>query len=462
MAGRDDGAVAERRRVVVVGAGFGGLSVVHALRKAPVDIILIDRSNHHLFQPLLYQVATAALSPAEVAWPVRNLCREQRNVRVIMAEVSRVDLDGRRVRTNVGDYAYDQLVLAPGSRPSYFGHDDWALAAPGLKTLGDATAIRRRILLALERAETETDPARLARLFTFVVIGGGPTGVEMAGAVVELARETLRDDFRSLSPDAARVVLLEAGPRVLPGFPERLSAHAARGLKELGVEVRVSTPVESCDADGVSIPGGRIEAATIVWGAGVQASPLTAGLGVERDRAGRARTSPDFSLPNHPEVFVIGDAVAATDRKGRPVPGLASAAKQMGKYVGGVLAAPPGARHAPFRYRHEGDLATVGRNHAVVKLGLLELTGFAGWMFWSAVHIYFLIGLRNRIAVAMDWAWGYVTNRRGARLIVGGGYEPAGPDGPRPTRRPEAAAHDGPEPSEPREPSAPPLSPHAP
>lgn len=437
-----------RPSVVVVGAGFAGIEVVHALRHAAADVVLIDHSNHHLFQPLLYQVATAALSPAEVAWPIRHLFRAQPNVRVVLADATRVDLDGRRVRTTAGDFAYDRLVLATGSRPSYFGHEHWARDAPGLKSLADATAIRRTILLAFERAETETDPGRLSRLLTFVIIGGGPTGVEMAGAVAELARETLRDEFRRLNPEAARVVLLEAGPRILPSFPEHLSTYAAESLRALGVEVRVSTPVQGCDEAGVSIPGGRIEAATMIWGAGVSAAKLTEALPVERDRSGRVRVAPNLSLPGRPDVFVIGDAAAVIEADGRPVPGLAPAAKQMGRYVGRLIAAGPQAGRPPFHYRHEGDLATIGRDHAVVKLGRLELTGFPGWIFWGVAHIWFLIGVRSRIAVAGDWIWGYLSKRRAARLIV---WPYARPGEPAPTSERAPAREERPAPAVPAE-----------
>jgi NADH dehydrogenase len=418
-----------RPRVVVVGAGFGGLEVVHALRHAPVRVTLIDRQNHHLFQPLLYQVATAALSPAEVAWPIRHLFRKQANARVILAEAVGVDVEERRVDTSVGAFPYDRLVLAPGSTPFYFGHDDWARTAPGLKTLDEAVAIREHILTAFERAETETNLGRLSRLLTFVIIGGGPTGVELAGAISELARETLRDEFNRLNPEASRVVLLEAGPRLLPSFPEHLSEYAARALAAMGVEVRVSTPVLDCDPDGVTTSAGRIDAATVLWGAGVRTSSLVKSLRAPTDKTGRVRVGPDLSVEGRPEVFVIGDAAAADDGHGqdRTAPALAPAAKQMGRHVGRLIAAEArgSAERRPFRYMHEGDLATVGRNRAAVRLSdRFELTGFVGWVFWSIVHVLFLIGVRNRVAVAGDWVWGYLSRRRAARLIVGRVAEP--------------------------------------
>jgi len=412
-----------RPKVVIVGGGFAGLAAAKALAAAPVDVVLIDKANHHTFQPLLYQVATAALTPADIAWPIRAILAGQGATQVLLAEVIGVDVGKRRVRTKGRDFAYDILILATGATHAYFGHDDWERFAPGLKRLEDATAIRRRILIAFERAELAADPAARQALTTFVVVGGGPTGVEMAGAIADVARYALPPDFRNVDPAQARVLLIEAGPRILPSFPERLSAHAATSLRRMGVEVMTGSAVTGIDAKGVNVGERRIEAGAVIWAAGVQASPAARWLGVEPDRAGRTPVGSDLSLAGHPEVFVIGDTAAVTDAAGRPVPGLAPAAKQMGDYVGRLIAArvrgrsPPG----PFRYRHEGDLATIGRKSAIVKLGRLTLTGFIGWAFWGLVHVYFLIGVRNRIAVAFSWLWDYVTFGRRSRLITGPG-----------------------------------------
>jgi NADH dehydrogenase len=410
-----------RPKVVIVGGGFGGLAAAKALAHAPAEVVLIDKSNHHTFQPLLYQVATAALTPADIAWPIRAILGGQSNTQVLLAEVTGVDLKRRRVRTSGGAFAYDILVLATGATHAYFGHDAWERFAPGLKRLEDATAIRRRILIAFERAELAADPAEREALTTFVVVGGGPTGVEMAGAIADVARYALPPDFRNVDPAQARVLLIEAGPRILPTFPERLSAHAAASLTRMGVEVLTGQAVTAIDAKGVNVGDRRIAAGAVIWAAGVQASPAAHWLGVAPDRAGRAAVGPDLTLPDHPEVFVIGDTAAVTDVTGRPVPGLAPAAKQMGDYVGRVIAARLSGRAPPppFRYRHEGDLATIGRKSAIVKLGRLTLTGFVGWAFWGLVHVYFLIGVRNRIAVAFSWLWDYVTFGRRSRLITG-------------------------------------------
>lgn len=415
----------------MVGAGFGGLELVRALADVPVSITLIDRHNHHCFQPLLYQVATAALSPADIAWPIRSILRAQPNVATLMAEVDGVDVERRLVHAGVRAIPYDDLVLATGATHAYFGNDHWARAAPGLKTIEDAAAIRRDILIAFERAEFTEDPEERARQLTFVVVGGGPTGVEMAGAIAEVAKKALRRDFRRIDPRAARVVLIEAGPRVLAGFPDHLSDYAVRALERMGVEVMTDNPVTGCDDGGVETKAGRIEARTIVWGAGVRASPAAEWAGAEADRAGRVTVAPDLSLPGHPEIFAIGDTALVEQEDGTPVPGIAPAAKQMGAYVARVLAArakgeaPPG----PFRYRHEGDLATIGRKAAVVKRGRLELTGFIGWLAWSLAHVYFLIGLRARLVVGGAWLWNWLTYRRGARLIsIGPPAKPLPPD----------------------------------
>ena len=407
-------------RVVIVGAGFGGLEAAKALRHAAAEISVIDRQNHHCFQPLLYQVATAALSPAEIAWPIRHILRPQRNATVLMEDVRGIDVDKKCLQTQFGTVPYDYLVIATGAMHSYFGHDDWSAYAPGLKRIEDATRVRRSILIAFERAEVVQEQDEQRRLLTFVIVGGGATGVEMAGAIADVARQTLAADFRRIDPRSARIVLIEAGPRLLPTFPSNLSDYAANTLTRAGVEVKTGTLVTKCDARGVDLKDGRIDADTIVWAAGVTASPAARWLNADADRAGRVKVASDLSVPGHPEIFVIGDAAAVSDTKGQPVPGIAPAAKQMGKYVGKLIAARIEGRelHKPFRYVHLGDLATIGRRAAVVKFGRLELKGFVGWVFWSLAHIYFLIGLRNRFVVAFNWFWDYVTFQRGARLIT--------------------------------------------
>jgi NADH dehydrogenase len=421
MAARETGmnTQAQRPRVVIAGAGFGGLQAAKALAKVDVDVTLVDAYNHHCFQPLLYQVATAALSPADVAWPIRAILRAQKNVRVIMARVLAIDAPARRVHTSQIDLAYDNLILATGSTHSYFGHDDWAPFAPGLKHIADATEIRRRFLLAFERAEVAEDEAAQQRLLTFVIVGGGATGVEMAGAIAEVARRTLQHDFRRIDPRTSRIILIEAGPRLLPTFPAPLADYATRSLRGMGVEIALGRAVTGCDAEGVSLDGSRIEAATVIWAAGVVASPAAEWIGAEPDRAGRIKVNADLTVPGRPEIFAIGDTASVVAGDGRPMPGIAPAAKQMGNYVAKVIAARVQERPAPppFAYHHLGDLATIGRKSAVVKLGVFQITGFLGWLFWSAVHIYFLIGLRNRFVVALNWLWSYMTFQRGARLI---------------------------------------------
>ncbi len=406
-----------RRHVVVAGSGFGGLQTTKALARVDVDVSLIDALNHHCFQPLLYQVATAALSPADVAWPIRAILRKQKNARVIMARVNGIDMQARLLRTSEIDLPYDYLVLATGATHSYFGRDDWEPFAPGLKTITDATEIRRRFLLAFERAEVVKDDAERERLLTFVIVGGGATGVEMAGAIAEVARRTLRHDFREIDPSRSRIILIEAGPRLLPTFPQALSDYATRSVQKMGVEVELNRKVIGCDPQGVSLESGRIEAATVIWAAGVVASPAATWIGAESDRAGRIKVNADLSVPGHPEIFAIGDT--ATVPSSRPIPGIAPAAKQMGNYVASVIAARVrgGPAPEPFVYHHVGDLATIGRKSAVVKLGVFQLTGLLGWLFWSAIHIYFLIGMRNRFVVALNWLWSYLTFQRGARLI---------------------------------------------
>jgi NADH dehydrogenase len=407
-----------RAKVVIVGAGFGGIEAVKSLLRAPVEVTVIDRQNHHCFQPLLYQVATAALSPADIAWPIRHILRNQKNATVLMAEVRAVDTSKRLVQIESVSIPYDYLVLATGATHSYFGHDEWVEVAPGLKRIEDATRIRRRILIAFERAELATDPAERQRLLTFAIVGGGPTGVEMAGAISEVARQSLAMDFRRIDPAAARIALLEAGPRIMPTLPENLSDYVRRTLTKKGVDVMTSSRVMSCDAHGVELEHGRLDAETIIWAAGVVASPAARWLDAEHDRTGRVKVGVDLSVPSHPNIFVVGDTAAVTDQPG--IPGTAPPAKQMGRYVGRLIAArvAGGPLSPPFRYRDLGDLATIGRGAAVVKLGRLELTGFVGWLFWSVVHIYFLITARDRFIVAFTWLWDYVTFQRGARLIT--------------------------------------------
>ncbi|HEX3161897.1 MAG TPA: NAD(P)/FAD-dependent oxidoreductase [Pseudolabrys sp.] len=407
-------------RVVIVGAGFGGLEAAKALRRAPADVIVIDRNNHHCFQPLLYQVATAALSPADIAWPIRHILRDQPNVAVLMEEITGVDPQRKVLHTNFGEVPYDILVIATGAMHSYFGRDEWSEYAPGLKRIEDATRIRRSILIAFEQAEISTDADEQRRLLTFVIVGGGATGVEMAGAIAEIAWQTLAADFRRIDPRSAHITLIEAGPRLLPAFPPEQSDYARNTLMRAGVTVMTDTMVTKCDSHGVDLSSGRLDAGTIIWAAGVTASPAARWLGAEADRAGRVKVNSDLSLPGHPDIFVIGDTAVVNDAKGRPVPGIASAAKQMGQYVAKVITARVAGRAAPapFRYMHLGELATIGRRAAVVKLGRLKLKGFIGWLFWSVAHIYFLIGLRNRFIVAFSWFWSYLTFQRGARLIT--------------------------------------------
>jgi NADH:ubiquinone reductase (H+-translocating) len=405
--------------VVIVGAGFGGLETAKALAGAPVRVTLIDRRNHHLFQPLLYQVATAGLNPADIAKPVRSILRERDDVEVLMATVTGIDPDGRRVVLEGGEsVGYDTLVLATGAGHSYFGNDEWEVHAPGLKSIEDAIEIRRRILLAFEAAERTDDPDEQRRWLTFVVIGGGPTGVELAGALTEVAFRTLRRDFRRIDPTRARVILVEALDRILTAYPENLSKRAARQLEELGVEVRVGSMVEGVDAGGVDTETGRIEAYTVLWGAGVAASPLARDLGVELDRAGRVPVEADLTVPGRPEILVIGD-LAAVGPEDDPVPGIAAAALQAGRHAATVIRARLGGRPTPrFRYRDKGSLATIGRSRAVGQIGPLKVWGLPAWVLWWAVHIFYLVGFRNRLRVMSSWAWSYLTFHRGSRLIT--------------------------------------------
>jgi NADH dehydrogenase len=407
-------------KVVIVGAGFGGLTAAKMLASAPVHVTLIDRRNHHLFQPLLYQVATAGLAPTQIATPIRAIVRKQRNTDVVLGQVDGVDLQRKEVRLGARRAPFDYLIVATGARHAYFGHDAWEAYAPGLKTLEDATAQRRRILLSFERAELEPDPRERERLTTFVVIGGGPTGVETAGAIAELAKKALARDYRRINPQWARIVLLEAAPRVLGGFPEDLSEDARRALEKLGVEVRLGAAVTAIDARGVALGDERIESRCVIWAAGVQSSPAAKWLGADADRAGRVLIEPDLRLPGRPDIFVIGDCAALKDETGRMLPGVAPVAKQEGAYAAKCIrAALKRESVKPFRYKDFGNLATVGRKAAIADFGGFHLKGFVGWLVWSAAHIYFLIGFRNRIAVTLDWLWSYLTFERGARLITG-------------------------------------------
>jgi len=416
----------ERPRIVIVGAGFGGLSAAYALRRANAEVTIIDRHNYHLFQPLLYQVATASLSPAEIAQPIRSIVRDQRNTHVLLDEVVDVDKQAKLVHTAGGRAVpFDYLILATGARHSYFGKDDWEADAPGIKTVDDATRLRAEILLAFERAEVEPDLAKRTALLTFVIVGGGPTGVEMAGAIAELARKSITNDFRAIAPNSARIVLVEAGARLLPSFPEVLSAEAKRVLEAMDVEVRVGTPVTDITADAVTIGGGEqrdvIATKTAMWAAGVRASPAGEWLKSPIDRAGRVIVNAAFSAPEHPQIFVIGDTAAFKDANGQMLPGVAPVAKQAGTYVGKLIASRLMHKNEPkpFAYRDYGNLAAIGRSNAVADFGWIRLTGFLGWLLWSVAHIYFLIGFRNRFVVAASWAWSYLTYQRGARLITG-------------------------------------------
>ncbi|NIX76672.1 NAD(P)/FAD-dependent oxidoreductase [Microvirga terricola] len=409
--------------VVVVGAGFGGLETVRRLAGAPVRITMVDRRNHHLFQPLLYQVATASLAPSEIAWPIRHLLRRRPEVTTLLASVERVDKERRHVILDDGSaLAYDTLVLATGAGHAYFGHDDWEPFAPGLKTLEDATSIRRRILVAFEKAERETDPEKRAALLTFVIIGAGPTGVELAGTIAELAHVTLTKEFRNIDTRQTRVVLIEAGPRILPAFAEDLSIYAQRALEKLGVEVELGRPVTACTSKGVMYGGKTLPASTIIWAAGVQASPAAQWIGAPADRAGRVTVEPDLTAPGHPEIFIIGDTASVAAPDGTPVPGIAPAAKQQGKYVAATIRRRLEGKHAaaPFRYYHQGSLATIGKRLAVIDFGWIKLRGALAWWIWGLAHIYFLIGVRNRLSVALSWLWIYTRNQRNSRLITQG------------------------------------------
>lgn len=413
-----------RHHVVVVGAGFGGLQLISSLRGAGVKITLIDQRNHHLFQPLLYQVATTSLATSEIAWPVRHLLRRRKDVTTLLATATGVDKAAKTVLlADGGSVPYDTLVIATGARHAYFGHDEWEPFAPGLKTIEDATAIRRRILLAFERAERETDAGTRSALLTFVVIGGGPTGVELAGTIAELARDTLKGEFRNIDPAGARIVLVEAADRVLANFKPELSAYAGRALERLGVELMFGHPVTAVDADGVTVEGAHLAARTVLWAAGVAASPAAEWLGAEADRAGRVMVEPDLTVRGEPDIFVIGDTAHVERPEGGLVPGVAPAAKQQGRHVAEVIRARRAGTNTarPFRYKNQGDLATIGKRAAVVDFGWMKLKGWPAWWLWGIAHIYFLIGLRYRLAVALSWLWIYASGQRSARLITQGG-----------------------------------------
>ena len=413
---------------VIVGGGFAGLWATRALASAPVRITLIDRHNHHLFQPLLYQVATAGLSAPDIAAPLRHILRKQANVEVRLAEVAAIAPQEKHVVLADGTtIAYDAVLLATGATHAYFGHDEWARHAPGLKTLDDALQLRRHLLLAFERAEAETDPGKRAAWLSFAIVGGGPTGVELAGTLAEIARHTLKNEFRRIDPSQARVRLVEAGPRVLASFPDTLSEKARRQLERLGVEVVTGTPVSDITDEGYRLGETFIPAKTVVWAAGVAASPLARTLGVSLDRAGRVPVQPDLSVAGHPDIFVAGDLAAVTS-DGRPVPGVAPAAKQMGRHVAQVLRArlSGGASPGAFRYRDYGNLATIGRMAAVVDFGRLKFSGLLAWWFWLTAHVFFLIGFRNRLVVLLNWCWAYWSYQRGARIILGKDEDQAG------------------------------------
>ena len=407
--------------VVVVGGGFGGLQLANDLKGAPVRITLIDRRNHHLFQPLLYQVATTLLATSEIAWPIRSFFRDRPEVTTLLAEVVGVDSEAHQVQLKGGQtIAYDTLVLATGATHAYFGHDEWEPVAPGLKTLEDATTIRRRVLLAFEQAELESDPAVRDALLTFTIVGAGPTGVELAGIISELARTTLPKEFRNIDTSKARIILVEAGPRVLAAFAEDLPAYALRALEALGVDVRFGKPVTSCSAEGVTIGDSFVPCRTIVWAAGVEASPAAKWLGIPADRAGRAVVDKELRAPGNEDIFVIGDTASVLREDGSPVPGIAPAAKQQGDYVAKVIKAKLAGKPAPgpFRYRHQGSLATIGKSAAIIDFGWIKLRGWLAWWVWGLAHIYFLIGTRWRIAVAWSWLWIYISRQHSARLIT--------------------------------------------
>ncbi|MBV8533858.1 MAG: NAD(P)/FAD-dependent oxidoreductase [Verrucomicrobia bacterium] len=414
-------------KVVIIGGGFGGLYAAKALANQVVEVILIDRTNHHLFQPLLYQVATAGLSPGDIAQPIRHILRDAKNISVIMAGVEGIDPVAKVVRTTTRDYPYDFLIVATGARHSYFGHDDWEMFAPGLKSLPDALELRRRILLAFETAETARDESSLQAALTFVVIGAGPTGVEMAGAISELAKRTLVDDFRQIRTGHARIILLDAAPRVLPTFTPGLSKSAHEQLKQMEVEVRVGTKVLNVTGEGVQLENEFISARTVIWAAGNSASPLAKQLGGETDRQGRILVNQDLSVPGHPQIFAVGDITNFSHQTGQPLPGVAPVAMQMGAHAArNILELAQGQPSKRFKYFNKGNMATIGRNKGVADLNVIRFGGVAAWMSWLLVHLVFLVGLRNRIQVFIQWIWAYFTYARGARLIYGP-FKPAVP-----------------------------------
>jgi NADH dehydrogenase len=406
--------------VVIVGGGFAGLHAARALKREPVRITLLDLQNHHLFQPLLYQVATAALNPSDVATPLRSIFRRQKNVAVLLGEAVAVDVERKRLILADDEIGYDLLVIATGATHSYFGHEAWGAYAPGLKRIDDALEIRRRVLLAFEAAEREPDPVLRTAWLNFVIIGAGPTGVELAGALAEISRLTLADDFRSIRPESARVILVEAGPRILPAYPPELSLKAQRQLERMGAEVDLGAAVTGVDAAGVQLGERRIAARTVLWAAGVIASPLARSLGVPLDRAGRVAVRPDLSVPGHEEIFVVGDLASLTTAQGKPVPGVAPAAIQQGRHVArNITRAIRGQPRLPFVYRDKGTVATIGRAAAVADLPWAKIAGWVAWWLWLVVHLFFLIGFRNRVFVLSQWAWARFTTGRGARLITG-------------------------------------------
>jgi NADH dehydrogenase len=426
-----------RPKVVVVGGGLGGLSAVKALGRAAVDVTIHDRTNYHLFQPLLYQVAMAGLSPADIAWPIRTIVSKYRNTRVLLGEVVGVSLDRKTVTFQDGEKVrsldYDYLVLSTGVKTSYFGHTEWEKYGIGLKDLDEAVEIRRRVLLAFEAAERTTDPEARRKLLTFAVIGGGPTGVEVAGAIAELSRFVLARDFRSINPKATRVTLVEAGDRVLPAFSPELSKKALDQLKELGVDVMLGTKVTALDEKGVHIGDQLLEAGTVIWAAGVSATSLTKTLGVELDRAGRVVVEPDCSIPGHREAFAVGDMTLFTHQGGKPLPGVSPTAMQMGRFVGRQIERDlEGKPREKFHYFDKGSMATIGRSRAIAEIGKLKLSGFLAWVMWLTVHIFFLIGFRNRLEVMFNWAYNYFAYQRGARIITGRRLSAGQPSDPAP------------------------------
>jgi NADH dehydrogenase len=422
-------------RVVIIGGGFGGLNAARELRKAPVAITLIDRRNHHLFQPLLYQVATAALNPSDIAAPIRRILRHQKNAEVLLAEAKTIDLDAQRIGLSDGSIVYDYLIVATGARHSYFGHDEWTTHAPGLKSIGDALEIRRRILSAFEYAERETDAAKRQAWLTFVVVGGGPTGVELSGAICEIAKHALARDFRHIDPKSARVILLEGSDRVLPPYDPSLSAKAQEQLEHLGVDVRTNCRATHIDAESVSFNDERIETRTVLWAAGVAGSRFGKALGVPLDRTGRVIAEPTLAIPGHPNVFVVGDLCSLTEN-GVPIPAVAPAAMQQGKHAArNIMRMTAGEESLPFHYHNKGSLATIGRSCAVAQLGKWRLSGMVAWLAWLFIHVMFLIGFRNRLLVLTQWAWSFISYDRGARLITGPLYrEPEQPRAERAVR----------------------------